>query len=271
MTRQLIFIIIAFSVAVPLVIKIGLPNQITSEVRNVYESIEQLDSGSVVMVSFDHEASSLPEVKPMAQAILRHCFEKKLKVIALALMAEGTAIGEQILRETADEYHAQYGVDYVFLGYRPQAQSAILGMGEKIKRVFPQDYKNTSLDQIPMMKDIKNYNEIKLIISVADGDLPVTWVDYAVSRYHIKFAGATTAVMATSFYPFLSSGQMVGLLGGLKGAAEYEMLLKKPGMGQKGMDAQSVSHLVIVLMIVWGNMGYILKRKSSTVHSKDMK
>jgi len=71
--------------------------------------------------------------------------------------------------------------------------------------------------------------------------------------------------MATSFYPFLSSGQMVGLLGGLKGAAEYEMLLKKPGMGQKGMDAQSVSHLVIVLMIVWGNVGYFLKRKSSAV------
>jgi hypothetical protein len=268
MHRHIIFIIIAFSVAIPLVIKIGLPNQVTSEVRNVYESIEQLDSGSVVMISFDHEASSLPEVKPMTQAILCHCFQKKLKVIALALMAEGTAVGEQILRETADEYHANYGEDYVFLGYRPQAQSAILGMGEEIRRVFPQDYNGTSLEQTPIMRDIKNYDQVKLIISVADGDLPVTWVDYAVSRYHTKFACATTAVMATSFYPFLSSGQMVGLLGGLKGAAEYEMLLKKPGMGQKGMDAQSVSHLVIVLMIVWGNVGYFFRRKTSTVDSR---
>ncbi len=267
LSRQLIFVLIALSVAIPLVIKIGLPNQVTTEVRNVYESIEQLDSGSVMMISFDHEASSLPEVKPMAQAILRHCFQKKLKVITLALMAEGTAIGEQLLRETANEYQANYGEDYVFLGYRPQAQSAILGMGEEIKRVFPQDYNNTSLDRIPMMKDIKNYNEVKLIISVADGDLPVTWVDYAVSRYHPKFACATTAVMATSFYPFLSSGQMVGLLGGLKGAAEYEILLEKPGMGQKGMDAQSVSHLVIVLIIVWGNVVYFLRRKTSTVDS----
>ena len=267
MSRQLIFILIALSVAFPLVVKIGLPNQVTAEVRNVYESIEQLDSGSAVMISFDHEASSLPEVKPMAQAILRHCFEKKLKVIALALMAEGTAIGEQLSRQTAGEYRARYGVDYVFLGYRPQAQSAILGMGEEIKRVFPQDYNGTPLDQIPMMKDIKNYDDVKLIVSVADGDLPVTWVDYAVSRYHTKFACATTAVMATSFYPFLSSGQMVGLLGGLKGAAEYEMLIEKPGMGQKGMDAQSVCHLVIILMIVWGNIGYFLKRKSSKVES----
>lgn len=261
MSRRLIFILIAFSVAIPLVIKIGLPNEVTSEVRRVYESIDQLDSNSVVMISFDHEASSLPETKPMAQAILHHCFAKKVKVIGLALMAEGTAIGDQILREVASEYHANYGEEYLFLGFRPQAQSAILGMGEDIIRVFPQDYNNAPLEQISMMRSIKNYENVDLIISVADGDLPVTWVDYAVSRYHKKFACATTAVMATSFYPFLSSGQMVGLLGGLKGAAEYEILIKKPGMGQKGMDAQSVCHLVIVLLVVLGNVSYFMKRR----------
>jgi hypothetical protein len=261
MPRQLIFFLITLSVAIPLVIKIGLPNEVTSEVRRVYDSIEQLDSGSVVMISFDHEASSLPEVKPMAQAILRHCFTKRLKVIGLALMAEGTVIGDQILREVANEYHANYGEDYVFLGFRPQSQSAILGMGEEIRRVFPQDYTNIPLEQIPMMRNVRNYDDVDLIISVADGDMPVVWVDYAVSRYHKKFACAATAVMATSFYPFLSSGQMVGLLGGLKGAAEYEILIKKPGMGQRGMDAQSVCHLVIVLLVILGNASYFMKRR----------
>jgi hypothetical protein len=262
MQRHFIFILIALSVAIPLVIKIGLPNQVTTEVRNVYDSIDELDSASVVMVSFDFEASSLPEVKPMAVAILRHCFAKKLKVIGLALMAEGTAIGEQILRQTAEEYSAKYGLDYVFLGFRPQVQSAILGMGEDIERVFPRDYQDTPLEQIPLMKNVKNYHDVALVVSVADGDLPVSWVDYAVSRYHVKLACAATAVMATSFYPFLSSGQMVGLLGGLKGAAEYEMLINKPGMGQKGMDAQSVCHLTIVLLVIWGNVVYFSKRSS---------
>ena len=260
MSRQLIFILIALSVTVPLVIKIGLPNEVTSEVMQVYEEIDRLDSGSVVLVSFDHEASSLPEVKPMAQAILRHCFARKLKVIGLALLAEGTAIGEQILRETADEYKAEYGKDYVFLGFRPQFQAAILGMGEDIRRVFPQDYSSTPLIRLPMMGSVKNYEDIALIVSVTDGDMPVWWVDYAVSRYHKRLAAAATAVMATSFYPFLSSGQMIGLLGGLKGAAEYEMLIDKPGMGQRGMDAQSVCHLVIILLVVIGNVGYFIKK-----------
>jgi hypothetical protein len=258
--RQSIFILIAFAVAVPLVIKIGLPNDVTKEVRQVYQEIDQLDSGSVVMISFDHEASSLPEVKPMAVAILRHCFSKNLKVMGLALLAEGTAIGDGILREVAKEYDKKYGVDYLFLGFRPQSQAAILGMGEDIRRVFPQDYKNVSLDQIPMMRNIKNYKDISLIISVADGDMPAYWIDYAVSRYHKKVATAVTAVMATSFYPFLASGQIVGLLGGLKGAAEYEILIKRPGMGQKGMDAQSISHLVIILLVILGNATYFLRK-----------
>ena len=261
MPRQLIFVLIALSVAIPLVIKLGLPNDVTREVRQVYDEIDQLDSGSVVMISFDHEASSLPEVKPMAVAILRHCFSKDLRVIGLALLAEGTAIGDGILREVAKEYDKEYGKDYLFLGFRPQYQAAILGMGEDIKRVFPQDYKNISLEQISMMKDIKNYQDVSLIISVADGDMPAYWVDYAVSRYHKKVTTAVTAVMATSFYPFLASGQIVGLLGGLKGAAEYEILIERPGMGQRGMDAQSVSHLVIILLVLLGNAGYFLRRK----------
>jgi hypothetical protein len=263
LSRQIIFVLIALSVAVPLVIKLGLPNQVTSEVTAVYDEINQLDSGSVVLISFDHEASSLPEIKPMAQAILRHCFERKLKVVGIALLAEGTAIGEQILRETAGEYGAKYGASYVFLGFRPQQQAAILGMGEDLRRVFPEDYSGKSLLKIPMMKKIESYKDISLIISVADGDMPVWWVDYAVSRYHKKLATACTAVMATSFYPFLSSGQIVGLLGGLKGAAEYEILIDKPGMGQRGMDAQSVCHLVIILLVIAGNVGYFIKKPST--------
>ena len=91
--------------------------------------------------------------------------------------------------------------------------------------------------------------------------MPAYWIDYAVSRYHKKVSAAVTAVMATSFYPFLASGQITGLLGGLKGAAEYEILIQKPGMVQRGMDAQSVSHLVIILLVILGNAGYFLRRR----------
>jgi len=261
MDRRIIFVLIAFSVAFPLVFKIGLPNKVTEEVKNVYNAINILDSGTVVLVSFDHEASSLPEVKPMAEAILRHCFSKKLKVISLALLAEGTVIGDEITRNVGSEYNREYGKDYVFLGFRPQYTAAILGMGEDFHRVFPQDYKGNSTFELEITKNIKNYDDIYLIISVADGDLPSYWINYAGARYHKKIAIAVTAVMATTYYPYLSSNQISGMVGGLKGAAEYEILIKKPGMGGKGMGAQSVAHAVILALVILGNISYFWREK----------
>jgi hypothetical protein len=264
LNRRVIFALIALSVAVPLIVKIGLPSKVTKEVKQVYQEIERLEQGSPILVSFDHEASSLPEIQPMAEAVLRHCFSKNLKVLGLALLAEGTAIGDEIMRDVAQEYGKEYGEDYVFLGFRPQYMAAILGMGEDIHRVFPEDYRGNSTDELPVIKDLRNYEDIPLIISVADGDMPTYWINFAGARYHKKIGIAVTAVMATSFYPFLDSGQLVGLVGGLKGAAEYENLIARPGMGSKGMDAQSMAHLMILVLVILGNITFFVSKKKKT-------
>jgi tetrahydromethanopterin S-methyltransferase subunit D len=59
----------------------------------------------------------------------------------------------------------------------------------------------------------------------------------------------------------LSSGQLTGLLGGLKGAAEYETLVDRKGRGLKGMDSQSIVHLLLVGFIVLGNVILLYQRR----------
>jgi hypothetical protein len=62
----------------------------------------------------------------------------------------------------------------------------------------------------------------------------------------------------------MNSGQLVGLLGGLKGAAEYETLVNRRGRGLTGMDSQSIVHVLLVLFIILGNVILIhQKRKKS--------
>ena len=54
---------------------------------------------------------------------------------------------------------------------------------------------------------------------------------------------------APEFYPYLQSGQLLGLLGGMAGAAEYEKLDRRARTRpRKGMDAQSLAHLFIVVL-----------------------
>ena len=74
------------------------------------------------------------------------------------------------------------------------------------------------------------------------------------SRFHVNLGSGTTAVGAPNFYPYVQSGQLVGLLGGLKGAAEYETLIGAPGDATSGMDAQSIVHALIVVFILLGNL-----------------
>lgn len=259
--RKLIFVLIALAVALPLILKLGLPNKVTPEVKNLFEKIEGLEEGSIVLVSFDFEASSFPEVQPLADAVLQHSFSRGLRVVGISLLAEGTALGEELLKRNASDYDKTYGKDYVFLGFRPQVTATILGLGEDFQKVFPEDYYGNSITDLELTRGIKNYDQIKLLVSVADGDLPVYWVNFAVARYEKDLAVLSTAVMATSFYPFLNSGQVKGLVSGLKGAAEYEILLNKPGMGSRGMDAQSMAHLLIVILVILGNLGYWFERK----------
>ncbi len=67
--------------------------------------------------------------------------------------------------------------------------------------------------------------------------------------------------MAPNYYNYLQSGQIFGLIGGLRGAAEYEELVNHPGKAVRGMFVQSIAHLLIVAFIILGNVTYIIERR----------
>ena len=162
----------------------------------------------------------------------------------------------------AEEFGKEYGVDYVNLGYMAGGIVTLLGMGASIPNTFPSDYGGTPVREIPLMQEIENFEDIAFVMEVSAGT-PGTreWVQQVQSRYRIRFASGTTAVGAPNFYPYVQSGQLVGLLGGLKGAAEYETLIEAPGDATKGMDAQSIVHALIVVFILLGNVVYFVSRR----------
>jgi hypothetical protein len=231
------------------------------EVQKSFDFFENLPESSVVLFSFDHEASSLPEIKPIAMVMLRHAFKRKARVIGLSLFAEGTAIGYRMMTGAAKEFGLKYGRDYVFLGFKPQHISAILGIGESIRRVFPEDYLGNLTDTLPIMQGIDNYDHIAMVVTIADGDRPAQWIEYGGARYHQKIMAGLTAAMITSYDPYLASRQLYSVVGGLKGAAEYENLYGKPGSGNRGMLAQTSAHFYVIVLIIIGNIIYFRSRK----------
>lgn len=113
------------------------------------------------------------------------------------------------------------------------------------------------------MDQVKNYKDISFIFVVADNDIVTYWISIVNAQYGTPVASGVTAVSAPKYYAFVGSGQMTGLLGGMKGAAEYEILVEERGLAEKGMGMQSLVHLVIILMVILGNLAFFLGRKST--------
>jgi hypothetical protein len=259
--RRTIFAGLFVVVVVSYLLTIRLDMLTSPEVQKSFTYIEDLPDSSVIMFSFDHEASSLPEIRPIAMAMLRHAFRNNLKIVGLSLFAEGTAIGYRMLTGAAREFGKVYGEDYVFLGFKPQHISAILGLGESIERVFPEDYLGNKTYTIPIMHNVKNYDDVEMVVSVADGDRAVQWIEYGGARYNQRIMAGLTAAMITSYDPYLSSRQLYSVVGGLKGAAEYENLYGKRGGGNRGMMAQTSAHFYVIALVIIGNIIFFRARQ----------
>ena len=259
--RRLIFVLVALAVIIPTLARVSLPIHVAGPTRNVYDSVEALPEGSVVIVSFDYGPASMAELQPMGLAVLRHLFSKRIKVIGMALWPTGVPLGDEALTTIADEFGAQEGEDYVYLGYRAGTVNVILRMGEDIHAVFDTDTRGVPLSERPMMQSIHTYNDIDLLIDLGAGDSPEWWVTYGYTRYHQKVAAGVTGVIVSQLYPYIQTGQLVGLMPGLLGAAEYETLVEHPAKATLGMSVQSMVHLLLIALIIVGNVTYFLIRR----------
>ncbi len=214
------------------------------------------------MLTFDYYPSTLPETEPMSYAVLRHLFRKNIRVITLTTIPLGAlSVMEEVVKNVAREYKKEYGSDYVNLGYKYGYVAVMLGLGRKISDIFPKDNYDNKLEDLPLMREVKNYDDIDFIFIVSDNATVDYWVSLVNAQFGIPMGAGVTAVMAPKCYSFLQTGQMVGLLGGMKGAAEYEKLSRNPGRATRGMDPQSIIHLLIIVFITLGNVGYFVSKR----------
>lgn len=261
--RRALHVLLFVSVALPLLFPLGLTGGVSKSTQQFYDLIESLQPGDVVLISFDCEAASWAEIGPVARAVVQHAMRRKLRIVGTSFLSEGTALGYRLLSELAAEHERSYGQDWAYLGFRPQYVAAMLGLGESITREYPRDYLDSPTESLPLFAGVQSYRQIKLVISIADDSMPQYWVEYAGARHGVQIAAGLSAVMLTTFTPYLDSRQISGLVSGLKGAAEYEHLLGTRGAGTRGMDAQSSAHLAIIVLVMVGNLIYFRSRRKS--------
>jgi hypothetical protein len=273
--RRWVFLVLAVVVVSTYYIPMNVPVPASREVQTIFDAIEGLEEGQKILLAIDYDPNALAELHPMTYAIMEQCFRKKVGVIITSLSQNGPGMAEQAILDIVDStalpktyngvsYPGRKvinGVDYCFLGYRAYFELVITGLGQNFRTFYSRDYYDVLLDSIPIMKDVQNYDDIEMVIDISGSNVVDAWIKYAAARYDVKLALGLTGVMTADYYPYLGSGRVFGLMGGLLGAAEYERLADNPGLAMDGMKVQVWAHLTIIAFIIIANVGYFGSRK----------
>ena len=188
-------------------------------------------------------------------------------------------VGPQMIEDAVADVIAEdfpdlvYGEDYMNLGFKSGNEGGIKVIVTDLRQLYTTDAYGTSIDAIPMMEGIDSVQQMDLVINVSAGYAGTKeWVQYAVTPFSdkIRLVAGCTGVQAPLLYPYIPN-QLPGLLGAIKGAAEYEKLVmdkyagaNPPGRyleGQRRMGPQLIAHVLMILLIVAGNIIFVMDRR----------
>ena len=270
--RRFLYTILIVVIIVPYLYPFDLPLAEPTEVRSIFEYIDEdvVKENKPVIIAMDFDPSTKGECQPMAEALLRHCFMRNIRVYVTTFLPSGIGLAKKILDDVAKEMGKKELVDYVFLGFKPAYVQVILNMGKDFEAGYPTDANGRDIGQIPAMEGVRNFDDIGLTISISGSVIPEIWIAYAYQKYGAKIAVGTTAVSATTYYPYFQAGQIKGFLPGISGAGAYEQMIVslgkkldipiKRGDATASTSSQAVAHIVIILFIIIGNISFFVSR-----------
>jgi hypothetical protein len=279
--RRWIYLVVWIVVMIPLLFPFKIKPKPTLPVQKLFNYVDTMPAEKALVISVDYTPDTRAELQPMVVALLRHAFATKRHVGVLAMAVYGLRLGEEALSQVSAEFNAHAtthedsiinGEDYVYWGWTTPPLTVMLGMGERITNVFPVDYYGSKTESLPIMHGIRNYDDVGVLVTVAASAMPLSWIVYAQTQFGVPLGCGITAVSAADFYPYVNSGQFVGMLAGMKGAAEYEEMtterMAKNGMdwalrnrGTEAMSSQTSAHLAIMAFIIIGNIAFFATRR----------
>lgn len=253
----------------PLLNPIGLPLPVTDRTRDSYAAIEALQPGELVFFGIDYSPTQEAEMWPQTLALGHHLARRGVKIVLLN-MIEGAyryeeRVRDMILREYPDY---QYGINIIALPFTAGREAAFQSVVADFKGLYTYDLAGTPVGNLPLWNEITGASDFSMYVELADA--PDWWLRPMSQVPGLQLWNGTVASGASTMAPLYQSGQMVGFIIGMAGAAEYEFLVGKPGSAAAAMDTQSLGHALIILFVILGNFGY-QAQKSAEAKAKAAK
>ncbi|MFP3952014.1 MAG: hypothetical protein ACLFVP_07765 [Candidatus Bathyarchaeia archaeon] len=259
--REVVMALVVLAMIVPAINPLGLPLMTGGMAEAWYRTVEELPEGSVILFDIGYGSGGYPSLGPGQIVALKQMFENGHKVILMATALEGSMMYPLIMEDVKpeDRFGAVYGEDYLFLGYISGGQTAMAGVLGNIRSLVSNDYQGNPLDSFAIMEGVNSAEDFDLVgYLTTSGDTAEGWVYQAYSQYNRPVIGGCLSMMTTSIKPYYDSGQLLGLMDGIKGAADLEFLTGYPGEAIVSSDILSFTQTLVLIFIAVGNISYFM-------------
>jgi hypothetical protein len=298
--RRIIYLVVAGVLIVSLIVgKQETAPSVQPSVQKLYDAMEGVPADKLIILDGTFASNTRPENGNQFRALVRHAVLAKKRFAIMALDPQGAELTKQITLDVTRQYGYKYGKDWISFGY----QLGVIAFFKPIIQDVPGTIKVEGFDQTPLspeafpvMKGIHSMKDVGLLVEVTASASVWAWVQLvkpAVPKLQIGYA--CTGIMAAEAYPYLDSGQLVGMMPGLKGAADYEQLVD--GLEQKKlkegaikaaydpeplkklivrparvlMPTQNNAHIAVLLLVIIGNIAmlFVPKRRTGAVQQEE--
>jgi hypothetical protein len=236
--RLVVFLVLAVAVVTPLWpgMNLGLVSapRLEGAPNAMYERIDKLPPDAAVLVAFDYDATQSPEMDAQARVVMQHLFDRRAQVYFTSLYPAGPAAAQAVMIETGQLVSGTAPAKLVNLGYVPGQATAVAFI---------------------------NTTPYSMVIELAASpDTLRWWVEQLAARPDAPplLSGVSAAAEPMS-QPYLQSGQVKGMLVGIRDAAAYETKLKSLGQEQDlhrlaPLESLVTANVALIALIVLGGL-----------------
>lgn len=257
--RRWVSLVVLVILALPLVIKIDLPIIPLPPTKQLKAYIDGLPKDKLIVIACDWEAGTKGECDPLTTAMMDYLMREGRPFAIFSLIPQGPELAGVIAERLARKHQVRYGEAWINWGYRPNFTTTLIAMMSDLPGTIKTDTRGVDVSTYPMMQGLKSLKDVGLLYNVTGTGILELYIQFCSGT---ALAQGCTAVVGPELYPYLQSGQIKGLLVGLGGAAQFETLTgfkdehgAPGGQGSQRMGSQSLGHLLVMLLIIFGNLG----------------
>jgi hypothetical protein len=226
-------------------------------VGSLSNAVMNIPAGSKVLVVVDYEPALAGEMEAISGPLLDQMIRLSHPNFSfISTSPNGAALVERLMssiginKPVPDGFGYQAGSQYLNLGYLPGGATGVLGFIEAPGQVSP-------------LAGVQSFSEYSALVVLSDhAESGRVWVEQLQNQKQIDPALAIQPLLMVAsaqagplLQPYLSSGQITGMIRGISDAARYEFVNNsRPGIVRSYWDSFGIGLMMSIALIIIGSL-----------------